>query len=90
MLNHCYFRTGLPLHVRYPLGQRDQRYWRLLKPIRAVTVPNPKRGPEIQQIGSTTPLHQTRDFVDPFHWVLDIRLDGKSFLAQWEPSDRSE
>ncbi|KAK7440769.1 hypothetical protein VKT23_016845 [Stygiomarasmius scandens] len=83
-------KTGLPLHACYPLGQRDQRYWRPLKPIRAVTVPNPQRGPEIQQIGSTTPLHQTRDFVDPFHWVLDIRLDGKSFLAQWEPSDRSE
>ncbi|THU78150.1 hypothetical protein K435DRAFT_876964 [Dendrothele bispora CBS 962.96] len=82
--------TGLPLHARYPLGQRDARYWRPLKPIRAVSVPAPKSAIQTQQPQARTPPHRTQDFVDPFHWLLDSRLDGKSFLACWEPLDHSE
>ncbi|THU85908.1 hypothetical protein K435DRAFT_868817 [Dendrothele bispora CBS 962.96] len=82
--------TGLPLHARYPLGQRDARYWRPLKPIRAVSVPAPKSAHPTQQPQGMTPPHSTQDFVDPFHWLLDSRLDGKSFLARWEPLDHSE
>ncbi|THU92420.1 hypothetical protein K435DRAFT_862518 [Dendrothele bispora CBS 962.96] len=82
--------TGLPLHARYPLGLRDARYWRPLKPIRAVSVPAPRSGDRTQQLENRTPPHPTQDFVDPFHWILDSRLDGKSFLARWEPSDHSE
>ncbi|THU79958.1 hypothetical protein K435DRAFT_874900 [Dendrothele bispora CBS 962.96] len=82
--------TGLPLHARYPLGQRDARYWRPLKPIRAVSVPAPRSADQTQQLVSRTPPHLTQDFVDPFHWILDSRLDGKSFLACWEPLDHSE
>ncbi|THU88154.1 hypothetical protein K435DRAFT_866568 [Dendrothele bispora CBS 962.96] len=82
--------TGLPLHAQYPLGQRDARYWRPLKPIRAVSVPAPRSADQTQQLVSRTPPHLTQDFVDPFHWILDSRLDGKSFLACWEPLDHSE
>ncbi|THU87790.1 hypothetical protein K435DRAFT_866931 [Dendrothele bispora CBS 962.96] len=82
--------TGLPLHARYPLGQRDARYWRPLKPICAVSVPAPKSANQTQQPQAMTPPHRTQDFVDPFHWLLDSRLDGKSFLACWEPLDHSE
>ncbi|THU78953.1 hypothetical protein K435DRAFT_811120 [Dendrothele bispora CBS 962.96] len=67
--------TGLPLHIQHPLPQRDARYWCPLKRIRAVSVPAPLAADSLQL-----------DFVDPFHWTLDPRLNGKSFLARWEHS----
>ncbi|KAK7438729.1 hypothetical protein VKT23_017859 [Stygiomarasmius scandens] len=93
--------TGLPLHARYPLRQR-QRYWEPLTRVKAVSVSNPKitQPSSLSQSGLSTPPWNNTEFLDPFqtpgagssaspsHWALDPRLDGKEFFVCWKPTDQ--
>ncbi|THU75203.1 hypothetical protein K435DRAFT_881384 [Dendrothele bispora CBS 962.96] len=78
-------RTGLPLHVRYPLRGR-QKYWEPLGRVKAVSVPNPKLR---RQVTSTnippalpTPTWNGGDFADPF----EAPREGPSTTSLSSPS----
>ncbi|KAK7471979.1 hypothetical protein VKT23_000087 [Stygiomarasmius scandens] len=85
--------TGLPLHTRYPLSNRDQRYWRPHRIVRAVSVSAPSRPPPPRFRPIPPPSHTNTPMgpvllgADPFHWSVDSRLDGKAFLAFYKPLD---
>ncbi|KAK7442271.1 hypothetical protein VKT23_016243 [Stygiomarasmius scandens] len=83
--------TGLPLHVHYPLSNRDRRYWRPLTIIPAISVPTlhvppPRFQPLPPPSHTNTPMGPVLH-TDPFHWSIDSRLDGKSFLAFYKLLD---
>ncbi|THU94398.1 hypothetical protein K435DRAFT_798955 [Dendrothele bispora CBS 962.96] len=99
-------RTGLPLHIVYPLHGR-QRYWEPRTRVKAVSVPNPYLRPNHglrTEIPSTvTPPGSPGPFIDPFagpsesssgteaaHWAADPRLGGKTFYARWHPQSGSD
>ncbi|KAK7461533.1 hypothetical protein VKT23_008707 [Stygiomarasmius scandens] len=88
-------QTGLPLHIRHPLSKHEQRYWSPLTRIRAVSVsgpsgPAPPRfRPLLPPSHTNTPIGNVLEGADPFHWSVDNRLDGKSFLAFYKPLDLS-
>ncbi|KAK7441207.1 hypothetical protein VKT23_016688 [Stygiomarasmius scandens] len=85
--------TSLPLHIRYPLSSHERRYWRPLAKLRAVSVPAmratlpPCFQPLPPPSHSKTPLGHDLGGANPFHWSVDVRLDGKSFLAFYKSSD---